>query len=1686
MKLLRIPFVPVVLGLGLSVSALLSGCAFDSGGASSRPGAALQGTVHGGQQPVTGAAIQLYAVGSTTDGGVAQPLLTAPVSSDASGSFSITADYTCPSASALVYLAATGGNPGLGGSGQSANPQLALLSLLGPCGSLTSSTYITINEVSTVAAVYSAIPYITAVGSTGSTPTEGPLLANAFSLASELANTASGTSPGASVPSGVTIPVSQINTIANILSACINSAGGVAGDGSLCGSFFALTAPPGGPAPTDSVAALIDLANQPSQNTSALFNMIPPSPPFQPSDSQAPIDLSVHLSIPIPVISQLNPPTVTAGSGPFSLDIRGASFNTGSAVFWNQTSLSTQFISANELTATVPSGLTAPSGTAQVVVLTPGAGQSAAAALAVTAPTPTLIGISPQAISPSSAPTIVLTGTGFVANSVAQWNGGARPTIFVGPTSLQMMLSASDTATGTSGQISVFNPGPGGGTSSAISLPITTFPIPTITGLSLSVVPGYGGCSSIQVSITGTNYFSGYTRIAVNGVVLQSTLNGSTLTALLPAGTSYSAAGTVFEAVTNLGTPVYSNTFMLSTNSTPLIALCASPYNPTIYPNSNFLLSFSSTQWNVTGPVTVNALTPPTGITTANPLPFTVSSNTGTSVLFTAGSLAAGTYTIPFAGGAGTATSSATASVVASTSTPPSFGFTSGITNQIAVPIGGSASISLSTYGAYGSDFSILLSASGLPTGVTASISPSSVIPGGSFNVTLTAASNAPVSQNVPITITATPQTATPIAATTTIVASVTAPPGSLPNNRSDFVSTAATPYAIAYNRAQDYIYVSNPTWNRIDIVSNTAHKLLQSIPLRGPAALDLSQDGSTLWIGTDSQQVYAMNTQTFALTRYLLPGYPYFTTPSAWQDSALFALGDGTLLLSATPAAGSGINYNFIWTPGASTITALTSTTTFQMRSGDGSKAYANYQTSTGCQLSVYSIASRSVSVINSYTGPCFYAVNQDGSVLVGSNGSNQALYNGSNQLIGNLPVSLSSAGISFTGGSVFSPDGKTLYQIGAGSTGGALINTIDVASRTLTGTAPALSTIPNGVSQTPDLTDVVAVDNTGMIIGIQNFGIGFDDSTFFQQFDSYFSTESNPVSFLPSVGPLAGGTSSSPYGGFVMTPDVWYGPNRGTASLASNSATVVSPPGDAPGPVNLKYLYPNGGQVFTPNVFTYGPYAQYATLAGASPSGGSPGQIAGYGMPADGTGGSMTIGGSPAPITTQITQYLPFTGEPFPSTFLNFTIPPGTPGRADLTLTTPNGSTTLPKAIFYAKSVTDYSSSDTFTDVLYDSGRNQVYLSAGNHIDVFSLTSNQFLTPLTPAANGVSSSFRGLSLSQDGTQLLVANMTDGSLGVINPDTPSQTFAVAIQAPTGTGTCATGPFSVAGILNHQALVATGLPPLIGGCPKPNSIYLVNLQSRSATVPPNGCGGGQIEATSDGSLAMITDGPCLYSATTGTYLSGPNAAISYYGTTIAKDGNIAAAGNTFSDPSGNDIGQVGRPTVYYVTTGVYSQNNYPTGVLYRPRLNASGSLYYWAFPNYFDIMDGPTGTLRLRFSLAETIQNVETPMAIDDAGQKVFLITNQGLTVVDLGIAPLAIGHLTPATGASGAQIQVRGSGFVSGCTATVGGQNASVVFIDQNTLTLTLPALSSGPQNLTITNPDGTTYTLYSGLVYP
>jgi hypothetical protein len=65
-------------------------------------------------------------------------------------------------------------------------------------------------------------------------------------------------------------------------------------------------------------------------------------------------------------------------------------------------------------------------------------------------------------------------------------------------------------------------------------------------------------------------------------------------------------------------------------------------------------------------------------------------------------------------------------------------------------------------------------------------------------------------------------------------------------------------------------------------------------------------------------------------------------------------------------------------------------------------------------------------------------------------------------------------------------------------------------------------------------------------------------------------------------------------------------------------------------------------------------------------------------------------------------------------------------------------------------------------------------------------------------------------------------------------------------------------------------------------------------------------------------------------------------------------------------------------------------------------------------------------------------------------------------------------------------QIQIRGSGFGAGITASVGGQSATVNLTDENTLTITVPALSPGSKDLALTNPDGSTYLLQSAISVP
>lgn len=1402
---------------------------------------------------------------------------------------------------------------------------------------------------------------------------------------------------------------------------------------------------------------------------------------------------------PVPTITSVSPTSVTAGATATTLDVKGTNFLAGSVVNWNNAPLVTTLVSSTEITAALPAADLTGSSASLVTVNNPapGGGSSAAVTFDVNSPAAAITSISPLYVPTGSSATITITGSGFESNSVVLWNTSARPTTFVSTTVLQVALSAADLQNQGVGALKVSNPGPAASASSAAQLTVTSEPIPLIQSVSIaSAPPIFGVCPQLQVAITGQNFVSNST-IQANNVPLQNIFYGgslATITNYLPLG-FVSQPGALTFTVTNPGqVPIISNSFPYPVTSAPVLALCATPSPTTVYAGSNFSFTVQPSEVNISGNgnLTLGAL--PSGITS------TVSNmalppSGATFHLQAANSTSAGTYDLTLSAAAGTTTAQADFNFTVSTGAVPNFFFVSPLKTEVGVPIGGSGSIQYSTSVNSNNsvDFDITPSVSGLPPGTTANFSPSVFLPGQNVTVTLSAASTAPVTQNASVILTGTPS-ATVSTATANFFADVTQPPGSLPGNRTDFVSTAGTPYAAVYDATHNLIFSSNPDWNRVDIVSNATHKIVKSIPVRSPRGLDITQDNSRVWVQTASPNVYAINTVSLQAKQYVLPkssigssGLPVMFA----AGTRLLALSDGTLFLFFDDSGNTSGGQVGVWNPQTNQLTVLASgpITAFgaPVRSGDGTVVYAPNGAGYKTGMEVYKTATKTLSTINSGTSyPPVVAVNRDGSELVLGALGGFGLYDRNLTLLGAVPGAPAPSVSPVIGGVLFSADNTKLYEIGAYD-GLYLALTIDASSLKVLGSAPSAVTNPVGISGATGTAAPFAIDAGGMILGLQNYGISFDDSTFYQTYavNQPSSNGSGPYT-ATYAGPLAGGTVSSLYAFPVLTPDVWFGQTHGSASLEQGQLTFTSPPSTSPGPVNVKFIYPDGSQYFYPQLFSYSTFPQYAVMSGSSPNGGAPAQVIGYGLPADASSGTLTVGANAGTITTTVGQYPPFSGEPYPSAILAYTLPPGTPGWTDLQITTPIGTGTLPKSIFYAKSVTDYSSSDSLTSVLFDAKRNQVYLSAGDHVDVFSTTSNQFLAPLHPAAQGTQKQFTGLALTPDGTQLLVTDLLDGSLAVINPDSPSGTYAIAIAPSTLLGTCPVGPLYVAATSANQAFVTYGSLPA-PSCPASGNVYIANLVAHTATTPPAvapcGITAQETDASADGNFVAFGSPPCLYSVQNSTYALEPfpYGLSNETGIAISADANVVASNLVMADSSLNMLGSVATPIPFYGTSNTQALN-----VLLRPKLNASGSLYYFSYANYFEIIDVEHAALRMRFSLTETIQNTASPLAIDSGGRHIYLLTDKGLTVIDLGAAPLSIGHLSQQNVAPGSQIIVRGSGFDSATTATIGGVAASVSFTDENTLTLTIPAAASGPEDIILIRGDGEIYTLENGVVLP
>jgi hypothetical protein len=303
----------VAASLTVSVAVMLGGC--NAGMVTAIPGTTpaiatrgIQGTIHGGQQPVTGATITLWAVGTTGDGSAASSLAT--TSTDSNGNFNITGAYTCPGSNPLVYLTATGGNPGL--TAGTNNTAIAMMAALMDCNTLkanAASTFIFVDEVTTIGTVAALYPYMSSASSLGSAVGDAAAFHTAFSQVAEYTNATTGTAPGTTLPSGYYASSTEINTLGNIIAPCINSNG----TDSNCSTLFNLTKS-GGVAPTNTVGALLNILNNPTQNASSLFALGGSVVPFNPALTTAPTSWA------LPILQMAATPTFSVGGGTYSSD----------------------------------------------------------------------------------------------------------------------------------------------------------------------------------------------------------------------------------------------------------------------------------------------------------------------------------------------------------------------------------------------------------------------------------------------------------------------------------------------------------------------------------------------------------------------------------------------------------------------------------------------------------------------------------------------------------------------------------------------------------------------------------------------------------------------------------------------------------------------------------------------------------------------------------------------------------------------------------------------------------------------------------------------------------------------------------------------------------------------------------------------------------------------------------------------------------------------------------------------------------------------------------------------------------------------------------------------------------------------------------------------------------------------
>ncbi len=273
-----------------------------------------------------------------------------------------------------------------------------------------------------------------------------------------------------------------------------------------------------------------------------------------------------------PIITNLAPASITAGSQAFTLFVSGTGFiNSNSAgvttVYWNG-SPRTGIVNTNtnQVAMSILASDVASSGIATITASNPapGGGLSQNSATfrisAVVASTPLIASITPGTASPGGASfTLTVNGNGanFVAptnppppaclppasppicaqsqGSMVEWNSSPRTTTFMSPTQLTATIEMTDITTAGCNSITVYTPNGVGGFiySPSVSFAVSKGSVPLVCSISPST--GLQGGPAFSLNVFGAN-FTASSTVQWNGGMRPTTfISSSELVAQIPA-----------------------------------------------------------------------------------------------------------------------------------------------------------------------------------------------------------------------------------------------------------------------------------------------------------------------------------------------------------------------------------------------------------------------------------------------------------------------------------------------------------------------------------------------------------------------------------------------------------------------------------------------------------------------------------------------------------------------------------------------------------------------------------------------------------------------------------------------------------------------------------------------------------------------------------------------------------------------------------------------------------------------------------------------------------------------------------------------------------------------------------------------------------------------------------------------